>query len=179
VTVPDSVPGAGGAHWLEELELLEEPTLVELPMLLELELELPMLLELELLLELLPPPLHDVTLFASRFARVCKPKPEASCGRTVTNRTTLAAAMTPKRVCRFQRFMFPQSAQGCVLESAEANVARLARKCLWTTAPPSGRRDGAPIKEQGRVSGPSWIVARLARVTGSDAGHGGERWGDP
>jgi hypothetical protein len=142
VTVPVSVPGAGGAHWLEELELLtllELPTLVELPMLLELELpELPTVLELELLLELPPLPLHEVTLFASRFARVCKPKPEASCGRTVTNRTTLAAAITPKRVCRFQRFMFPQSAQGYVLESALANVARLARKCFWTTAPSSG-----------------------------------------
>jgi len=151
VTVPVSVPGAGGAHWLEEELPVEPPMLLEeLPMLLE----LPTLLELALLLELPPVPLHAVVSFASRFARVCKPKPEASCGRTVTNRTTLAAAITPKRVCRFQRFMFPQSAQGYVLESASANVARIARKCLGESASSSDRRGGYRWRGRVEPSGP-------------------------
>jgi hypothetical protein len=116
--VPVTVPGAGGPHWLEPLpelpELPELPTmtvvgvttlLFESPLLAEPLLpELPLLPTLPLL-PLLPEQL--AVTFSRRFASAPRPKPEANCGSTVTNRTKLATAMTPKRVCRFQRFMFP------------------------------------------------------------------------
>jgi hypothetical protein len=74
-------------HCPEELELLE---LLEQHML-ELELEL-----------LLPTHDWEPTI---RLAKEVSPKPEAICGRTVTNRTKLAAAITAMRTRRCPVFM--------------------------------------------------------------------------
>ncbi len=76
VTVPVSVPGP---HWLDEL--LPEP---EEP----------------------DDPLEPQESAAANLAPSDpSPIPDATSGRTVTSSTKLAAAITPKRVHRFQRFM--------------------------------------------------------------------------
>jgi hypothetical protein len=61
-------------------------------------LELLELLELELI--------HDPEL-TIRLANDVSPNPDAICGRTVTNKTKLAAAMTPMRARGFQLFTAP------------------------------------------------------------------------
>jgi hypothetical protein len=72
------------------------------------ELELPELLEqhmLELLLDpelLVPTHESDPTM---RLARDVSPKPDAICGRTVTNKTKLAAVMIAVRARGFQLFI--------------------------------------------------------------------------
>ena len=50
------------------------------------------------------PPEHGTDV-ASRLARGPKPRPEATCGRTVTNNTKLAPPITASRIHCFQRFM--------------------------------------------------------------------------
>jgi hypothetical protein len=93
VIVPDE-------HWLEEElpELPDEPELEQQPLddpLPEEEPEDP-----------LDPldPLHEAEL-DSRAPSEPRPMPEATSGRTVTNRTKLAAAMTPNRAHCCHRFM--------------------------------------------------------------------------
>jgi hypothetical protein len=76
-------------HWPEEPEL---PELLPQHML-----ELP--LDPELLL-----PTHDSEP-TIRLAKEVKPKPDAICGRTVTNKMKLAAAMTAIRARGCQLFM--------------------------------------------------------------------------
>jgi hypothetical protein len=78
VTVPISAP-EGGVHVLED-PLVENGAAAP-----------------ELLLQ--------VAELSSRLARALKPRPLASCGRTVMRRTKLAAAMTPSRACRDQFFI--------------------------------------------------------------------------
>jgi hypothetical protein len=70
----------------------------------------PELLDPELPLEpelpLDPEPPHDMdVVLARRLLSPAKPKAEASSGRTVTNRTKLAAAITATRARCFQVFM--------------------------------------------------------------------------
>lgn len=79
VTVPVSVPGP---HWLDEL--LPEPEEPDEPD---------------------DPDEPHESVAASLAPSDPNPIPEATSGRTVTNRTKLAAAITPKRVHRFQRFI--------------------------------------------------------------------------
>ncbi len=100
------VPGAGGGGVavLHELPLEPEPALdPELPLDPEQHvLELP--LEPELPDE--PELPHDIDVVASRrLLSPVRPRPDAISGRTVTNKTKPAAAMTATRARCFQVFM--------------------------------------------------------------------------
>jgi hypothetical protein len=146
-------------------ELPELPPVLELPLLPELP--LPIVLEPPLLPEpatmfgvivvgvgpLLPelPELPEqlVVTLSSRVASAPRPKPEASCGSTVTMRTKLAAAMTARRVCRFHRFIVPpirhrefvSSAQPSSDGSAVPGFVRRAgirAACRFTASPDTG-----------------------------------------
>jgi hypothetical protein len=86
-------------HWPVELALPELPELLPQHML-ELPLELPLDPEL---------PTHDSEP-TIRLANEVKPKPDAICGRTVTNKTKLAAAITAMRALGCQLIFMPHPA---------------------------------------------------------------------
>ena len=105
-TVPETEPGAGGVVVVVVLhELVEPPLSPELPLdpgqhVLEL------LLELDALLPLEPELPHDMEVVdARRLLSPVRPRPDAISGRTVTNKTKPAAAMTATRARCFQVFM--------------------------------------------------------------------------
>ena len=127
-TVPDTVPMP---------HCPEEPALAELPELLPQHmLELP--LDPELLL-----PTHDSEL-TIRLAKEVRPKPDAICGSTVTNKTKLAAAITAIRARGCQLFMLTTSCHTplpvCVGEAGKP-IPRWANEHAADARPevPSGR----------------------------------------
>jgi hypothetical protein len=111
------------------------------------ELELPELLpeqqvlELPLEPELLPTHDSEPTI---RLAKEVKPKPDAICGRTVTNKTKLAAAMTAIRARGFQLFMpLPQLSPS--LRNA-ANHIPVGQRALGSWAGPVRTRPGRVLR---------------------------------
>src|SRR5271166_958661 len=122
VTVPVTVPGPE-AHPLESE--LPDPELPDEPeqQVLELSDEPELPLEPEL-------PEHVVVL-SSRLARLPRPIPEATWGRTVTRSTKPATAIITNRTCLRQRFMGrPSFMAGAAAPACLQTLLNVAHSCL-------------------------------------------------
>jgi hypothetical protein len=128
VTVPTP------AH-CEVLELLEQHML-----------ELPLELELLLLTHELDPTI--------RLAKDVSPKPDAICGRTVTNKTKLAAATTAMRARGFQ--LFTASPPLSPRRTAPQNILPI----------PSASPDDMPVGQGAAKYGPSGVNPTRAITAG-------------